>query len=56
MDLKFTSHQFKILLKSWEIEHQTVSHCYHQSNGLVEQPIQTVKQTLKKAKYDQQDK
>ena len=52
---EFTSHHFKKFTKNWDFKHQTVSLHYHQSNGLVEWSIQTVKQTLKKAKYDQQD-
>ena len=52
---EFTSHHFKKFIKSWDFKHQTVSPYYHQSNGVVERSIQTVKRTLKKAKYDQQD-
>ena len=52
---EFTSHHFKKFTKSWDFKHQTVSPHYHQSYGLVERSIQTVKRTLKKAKYDQQD-
>ena len=52
---EFTSHHFKKFTKSWDFKHQTVSPHYHESNGLVERSIQTVKRTLKKAKYDQQD-
>ena len=52
---EFTSHHFKKFTKSWDFKHQTVSPYYHQSNGVVERSIQTVKRTLKKAKYDQQD-
>ena len=52
---EFTSHHFKKFSKSWDFTQQTVSPRYHQSNGLVKRSIQTVKQTLKKTKYDQQD-
>ena len=52
---EFTSHHFKKFTKRWDFKHQTVSPHYHQSNRLIEQSIQTVKRTLKKAKYDQQD-
>ena len=48
-------HQFKNFSKSWDFKQQTVSPHYHQSNDLVEWSIQTVKQTLKKTKHDQQD-
>ena len=50
--LEFTSHHFKKFSQSWNIKRQTFSPHYHQSNGLVEQSIQTVKRTLKEAKYD----
>ena len=48
---EFTSHHFKKCSKSWNFKHQTVSPHYHQSN----RSMQTVKQTLKKTRYDQQD-
>ena len=51
----FTSQYFKKFSKSWDFKHQTVSPYYHQSKGLVQWSIQTVKLTLKKAKYDQHD-
>ena len=53
---EFTSHHFKKFTKRWDFKHQTISSHYHQSTGLVEPSIQTVKRTLKKAKCDQQDK
>ena len=40
---EFTSHQIKKFSKSWNFKHQTVSPHDHQSNGLVERLIQTVK-------------
>ena len=40
---EFTSHHFKKISKSWGFKHQTMSPHYHQSNGLVERSIQTVK-------------
>ena len=52
---EFTSHHFKTFAKSWNYKHQTVSPHYQQSNGLVERSIQTVKRTLKGAKYYQQN-
>ena len=50
--LKFASHHFKNFSKRWDFKHQTVNPHYYQSNGLVEQSIQTVKRTLKNAKHD----
>ena len=52
---EFTSHHFKKFVKSLDFKHQTVSPHYHQSNSLVEPSIQTIKQTLKKAKYDKSE-
>ena len=51
--LEFTSHHFKKFSKSWDLKLQTVSSRHHQLNGLVERSIKTVKQTFKKAKYDE---
>ena len=45
---EFSSHCFKSFLKAWDFEHRTSSPRFHQSNGLVERSIQTVKRTLKK--------
>ena len=45
---EFTSHHFKKFTKSWDFKHQTVSPHNHQSNGLVDRSIQTVKQALKR--------
>ena len=45
---EFSSHYFKSLSKTWDFEHRTSSPRFHQSNGLVERSIQTVKRTLKK--------
>ena len=47
---KFTSHYFKSFSRTWDFEHRTIIPHFHQSNGLVERSIQTVKRTLKKAK------
>ena len=33
-------------LKTWDFEHQTIIPHFHQSNGLVEHSIQTIKCTL----------
>ena len=52
---EFTSHHFKKFAKSLDFKHQTVSPHYHQSSSLVEPSIQTIKQTLKKAKYDKSE-
>ena len=52
---EFTSHHFKKFTKSLDFKHQTVTPHYHQSNVLPERSIHTVKQTLKKARHDQQD-
>ena len=46
---KFTIHYFKSFLRIWDFEHQTISLHFHQSNGVVERSIQTVKCTLKRA-------
>ena len=49
---EFTSHHFKKFSKSWDLKLQTVSSHHHQLNRLVARSIKTVKQTLKKAKYN----
>ena len=51
----FSSHKFSSFLKTWDILHKTISPHYHQSNGLTERSIQTVKQTLNKAKLNSED-
>ena len=43
---KLTSHYFRVLSKTWDFEHRAISPHFHQSNGLVERTIQTVKRTL----------
>ena len=40
---------------TWDFEHRTINPYFHQSNGLVECAIQTVKRTLKKAKLANED-
>ena len=52
---EFTSHYFKSFSRTWDFEHRTISLHFHQSNGLVERAIQTVKHTLKKAKIASED-
>ena len=47
---EFTSHYFKSFSRTWDFQHRTINLHFHQSNGLVERCIQTVKRTLKKAK------
>ena len=51
---KFSSDYFKLFLKTWDFEHQTISLHFHQSNGLVEHGVQT-KHKLKKAKFANED-
>ena len=52
---EFSSHKFRSFLKTWDILHKTISPHYHQSNGLAERSIQTVKRTLNKAKFNSED-
>ena len=52
---EFSSHHFRSFSKTWDFEHRTSSPHFHQSNGLVERSIQTVKRTLKKAKLRNED-
>ena len=52
---KFSSHYFKSFWKTWDFEHRTSSPHFHQSYGLVELSVQTVKRTLKKAKLGNED-
>ena len=51
----FSSHKFCSFWKTWDILHKTISPHYHQSNGLAERSIQTVKRTLNKAKLNSED-
>ena len=52
---EFSSHYFKLFLRTWDFGHRTISQHFHQSNGLVERSIQTIKRTLKKAKLANED-
>ena len=52
---EFSSYYFKSFSQTWNFEHRTSSPHFHQSNGLVERSIQTVKRTLKKAKLRNED-
>ena len=50
---EYSSHKFCSFSKTWE--HKTIILHYHQSYGLAERSIQTVKQTLNKAKRNSED-
>ena len=52
---EFSSHKFCSFSKTRDILFKTISPHYHQSNGLAERSIQTVKQTLNKAKLNSED-
>ena len=52
---EFSSLYFKLFLRSSDFEHRTNSPHFHQSNGLVERSIQTIKRTLKKTKLVNED-
>ncbi len=45
---QYTSNEFKQFVKSYEINHETSSPYYAQSNGLAEKAVQVVKNTLDK--------
>ena len=49
---QFSSHKLRSFSKIWDILHKRISPCYHQSNGLAERSIQTVKRTVNKAKLE----
>ena len=52
---EFFSHHLKLFSRTWDFEHQTISPHFHQSNELVERSIQTIKRTLKNAKFTSED-
>ena len=52
---EFSSHKFSSFSKTRDILHKTISPHYHQSNGLAERSIQTVKWTFSKAKLNSED-
>ena len=47
---QYTSQEFQHFTAEWKFEHVTSSPYYPQSNGFIERMVQTVKQTLTKAK------
>jgi transposase InsO family protein len=53
---QFSAHVFKQFAKSWSFQHITSSPRYAQSNGFIERSVQTVKNTMKKAKLDNVDR
>ena len=53
--LQFISGEYDKFAKFWGFDHDFSSPEYPQSNGMVEQTIQTVKKTLRKAKLSNDD-
>lgn len=51
----YSSEVFKTFVDSWNIKHITSSPTHAQSNGMVERAIQTFKNIMKKAEYDNKD-
>lgn len=49
----YSSEQFKVFAKSWNIKHVTSLHA--QSNGMVERCMQTYKNMMRKAEHDNKD-
>lgn len=52
---EFASNSFREFARNWNFQHTTSSPRYPQSNGQVERAIQTVKNIMRKTKYDQSD-
>lgn len=52
---QFSGHLFTNFAKEWAFQHITSSPRFPQSNGFIERAVQTVKNTLKKAKEDNTD-
>ena len=52
---KFSRHYFKSFSRTWDFEYRIISLHFHQSNGLVERSIQTIKRTPKKLKLANED-
>ena len=51
----FVSNEFHNFTMEWEFTHILSSPRYSQSNGFIEQIVQTIKRTLKKAKQSRMD-
>lgn len=52
---QFTSSEFKTFANSWDFKHTLSSPHHHQSNGMVERTIQTIKNILKKSLHSGND-
>ncbi|XP_037782060.1 uncharacterized protein K02A2.6-like [Penaeus monodon] len=52
---QYSSEEFVKFASNWEFEHITSSPHYPQSNGFIEKTVQTVKNTINKAKRSNQD-
>ena len=52
---QFSSDKFKISANTYQFNHQTLSPHYPQSNGRVEEAVQTAKRLIKKAIHDDKD-
>ena len=52
---QFTNVEFQKFLKQWEIQHQTSTPHYPQSNGFIERHVQTIKKMLLKTLFDGKD-
>ncbi|CAC5389162.1 unnamed protein product [Mytilus coruscus] len=52
---QFDCGEFRKFSRLWEFKHDTSSPLYSQSNGKVEQAVQTVKRLMKKSKFDKKD-
>ncbi|XP_037782061.1 uncharacterized protein K02A2.6-like [Penaeus monodon] len=52
---QYSSEEFVKFASNWEFEHITSSPHYPQSNGFIERTVQTVKNTIDKAKRSNQD-
>ncbi|XP_047484153.1 uncharacterized protein K02A2.6-like [Penaeus chinensis] len=52
---QYSSEEFATFASNWEFEHITSSPHYPQSNGFIERTIQTVKNTIDKAKRSNKD-
>ncbi|CAC5394823.1 unnamed protein product [Mytilus coruscus] len=52
---QFDCGEFRKFSRLWEFKHDTSFPLYSQSNGKVEQAVQTVKRLMKKSKFDKKD-